>query len=143
MNAATSIDTYNGCTEEMNDKTSCWGFTSAAILEKAENPTLVPLFTTTPAGPTEKNYRGYEFNPYNGVPRLSDVHETAPLTSDRDLVAELIILPGDLNKAVYARYSATGKDEGSAPVLFADGHAKPYTAKAIKFGKTGILWRFR
>ena len=143
MNAATSIDVEDGCEESQEDKQSCDSFTEAAIVDKSDNPALVPLFTTTPAGPTEKNYRGYEFNPYNGLPRPDNVRESAPLVSDIDLVPDFYVLPPDLLKAVFARYNATGKKEGFAPVLFADGHSKAYSAKAIEFGKTGILWRFR
>lgn len=143
MNSATAVDPDFGCEETDKDKTSCYAFTSSTVIDKAANPALVPLFATTPEGPTEKNYRGYEFNPYNGLPRTDDVEQSPPLVSDRDLVQELIILPGDYIKAVFARYNSTGLDEGVAPVLFADGHAKVYSAKQIKTGKTGILWRFR
>ena len=143
MNAATSIDPVNGCTEDMTDKTGCWAFDSGVIPDKSLDPSMVPLFTTTPAGDTAKNYRGYEFNPYNGLPRSDDVLQSPPLVSDRDLVKELIVLPGDMIKAVYARYNATGHDDGVAPIVFSDTHAKVYTAKAIAHGKTGIFWRFR
>lgn len=143
MNAATSIDPEYGCTDTDEDKTSCRGFLDSAVVDKTANPTLVPLFTTTPYGETYKEYRGYEFNPYNGLPREQNIAESPPLTSDRDLVPELPILPGDLIKAVFARYGADGLDNGWAPILFADGHAKPYQAKDIVNGKTRILWRFR
>lgn len=143
MNSATAVDPDLGCQESDDDKTNCSAFTTATVIDKAANPAFVPLFTTTPEGPTEKNYRGYEFNAYNGLPRTDNVDESPPLISDRDLVPELPVLPGDFIKAVFARYNSTGLDEGFAPVVFADGHAKAYTAKQIKTGKTGILWRFR
>lgn len=143
MNSATAVDP-EGCDENQADKTNCSAFQSAAnIDQKTDNPSMIPLFSTTPAGDTAKSYRGYEFNPYNGLERTSDVRQSPPLVSDRDLVLELPVLPGDLKKPIYARYNATGNDEGFAPVLFADYHAKAYQAKSIKFGKTGILWRFR
>jgi hypothetical protein len=49
--------------------------------------------------------------------------------------------PGQL-KPVYALYGRTGKGDGTTPVIFADGHAKSYSAKALNtFGK--VIWRFR
>jgi hypothetical protein len=143
LNAATSIDPDTGCDEQMSDKTGCWGFTSGAIVDKSLDSSYVPLFTTTPGGDTAKNYRGYEFNPYNGLPRNDDVTQSPPLVSDRDLIEEILVLPGDLIKPVYARYNATGKDEGMAPIVFADSHAKVFSAKQIAHGQTGIFWRFR
>ena len=37
----------------------------------------------------------------------------------------------------------SGNDDGTTPVIFADGHAKSYPAKAIATGASGIIWRFR
>ena len=142
-NAATSIDYDNGCTEDMEDKTDCSAFTDGTSLDKTVDPSHVPFFTSTPSGDTTKNYRGYEYNPYNGLPRDDDVTQSPPLVSDRDLVPELPLLTGDLIKAVYCRYNPDGDDDGVAPIVFADSHAKVYSAKAIHFGKTGIIWRFR
>ncbi len=143
MNSATALDLINGCDETQLDKSSCSAFNEPVIVDKSLNPSAIPLFTSTPAGDTAKNYRGWEFNPYNGLERDSNIMESAPLVSDRDLVQEFVVLPGDYIKAVYARYNATGKDEGFAPIVFADGHAKVFSAKQIAYGKTGILWRFR
>jgi prepilin-type N-terminal cleavage/methylation domain-containing protein len=144
LNSATSIDTQTGCVEDLEDKDGCWGFTSgASITDKNLDPAMVPLFTTTPSGDTAENYRGYEFNPYNYLARSDDVRLSPPFVSDRDLVQEVIVLTPELLKAVYARYNSTGKDEGFAPIVFADSHAKVYSAKQIKVGNTGILWRFR
>lgn len=144
MDAATSIDPYDGCDEAQDDKTGCWAFTDGSMIDKSLDSSAVPLFSSTPSGDTAKNYRGYEFNPYNGLPTNGvDPKFTPPLVSDRDLVKELIVLPGDSIKAVYARYNATGHDEGFAPIVFADTHAKVYSAKQIHQGNTGIIWRFR
>ena len=144
LNAATSTDPEAGCTEELEDKDGCWAFTSGvSIADKNLDPAMVPLFTSTPSGDTADGYRGYEFNPYNYLPRLDDVRQSPPFVSDRDLVKEIIVLTPDLLKPVIARYNATGKDEGVAPIVFADSHAKVFSAKQIKQGKTGILWRFR
>lgn len=142
MNAATSIDPNFGCDERMLDKTGCWAFNAGAIVDKTLDSSYVPLFTSTPYGDTVENYRGYEYNPYNTLPREDDPTQTPPFVSDRDLVPEFPILAGDLLKAVHARYGATGKDEGMAPVVFADNHVKVFSAKQI-MGKTGIFWRFR
>jgi len=143
MNSATALDEDNGCDEKQDDKSGCSAFNEATIVDKTLNPSAIPLFTSTPSGDTAKNYRGWEFNPYNGLPRQDDVMQSPPLVSDRDLVQELVVLPGDYIKAVYARYNSTGHDEGFAPIVFADGHAKVFSAKQIAYGRTGILWRFR
>jgi prepilin-type N-terminal cleavage/methylation domain-containing protein len=143
LNSATAVDPDTGCDEKMDDKSGCWAFTSGANIDKSVDSSFVPLFTTTPAGDTDQNYRGYEYNPYNGLARNDDVTQSPPLISDRDLVKEIKVLPGDLIKPVYARFNATGNDDGVAPIVFADTHAKVFSAKQIHFGKTGIFWRFR
>ena len=67
MNSATAVDPEFGCQENDDDKTNCSAFNSAVVIEKAANPSLVPLFSTTPEGPTDKGYRGYEFGGYPGI----------------------------------------------------------------------------
>jgi len=72
------------------------------------------------------------------------------MISDRDLVTQA----GDVNyptsptlsagalKPIYARYQKDGNNNGSSPVVFADGHTKSVTAKGMNtFGN--IIWRFR
>lgn len=142
LNNATSLDPL-GCLDEEPDKTSCQAFTSSAVLEKSDRPAFIPLFAVTPHGPTDQNYRGYEFAPYNGLPNPLNPMESPPLVSERDLVQELLILPGDFIKAVFARYSPDGLGNGQTPIVFGDGHARTYRARQIQKGKTGILWRFR
>jgi len=143
MNSATAIDPEFGCTDNTDDKTNCQAFTDGLIIDKTLNPAAIPIITTTPSGPSAENYRGYEFNPYNGLPRSDDVTQSPPLVSDRDLVIEFPVLSGEELKPVYAPYNRTGKDEGVAPILFADSHVKTFSAKAIRNGNTGIIWRFR
>ena len=72
------------------------------------------------------------------------------MIADRALVAQT----GDVNsptspslsagalKPIYARYGATGRNEGRTPVVFADGHCKVYTAKQLNTFGT-VTWRFR
>jgi prepilin-type N-terminal cleavage/methylation domain-containing protein len=142
------------------------GFTSGASFSVAEESARTGLIVTTPntAITTEKE-RGYVFNPYNGAkPTTADPVEDykngLPLIADVNLVKQPGILPvgspcpvslglsnctgltpGTL-KPVYARYSRTGKNDGSTPVVFADSHAKSMTAAAMNsFGK--VIWRFR
>jgi hypothetical protein len=142
------------------------GFTSGASFSVAEESARTGLIVTTPntAITTEKE-RGYVFNPYNGAkPTTADPVEDykngLPLIADVNLVKQHGILPvgspcpvslglsnctgltpGTL-KPVYARYSRTGKNDGSTPVVFADSHAKSMTAAAMNsFGK--VIWRFR
>jgi hypothetical protein len=72
-----------------------------------------------------------------------DKRLSVPLTSDRDLVQELNTLTPSQLKPVFCRYQRTGNDDGVTPVIFGDGHARVYTAKAINSFGTGIHWRFR
>ena len=74
---------------------------------------------------------------------FTNLEQAVPLASDRDLVQELNTLtPGQL-KPIFARYNRTGRDDGTTPVVFADGHAKMIQAKRIANGSSGIIWRFR
>jgi prepilin-type N-terminal cleavage/methylation domain-containing protein/prepilin-type processing-associated H-X9-DG protein len=142
LNAGTAYDP-NGCLDGQTDSTGCQGFQTSVSFDTKSEPTRVALFTTTSNGPASGNYRGYEFNPYNGLPNVGDLRLSPPLVADRDLIPELFVLPGDAIKAVFARYFADGQDNGQAPVLFADGHVKSFSAKAIRKANTNIIWRFR
>lgn len=130
------------------------GFPSAANASAMEETSKVGLFTITPnarVGDTSTKHRGYVFNPYNGMDSPDgDYFKGLPLISDRDLVTQY----GDKNypnspdlsagqlKPVFARYGKTGKGEGRTPVIFADCHAKVYSANALNnFGT--VIWRFR
>jgi hypothetical protein len=101
----------------------------------------VGLFAETPNGPLADKYRGYVFSPDNGVLNTTDVTLSTPLVADKDLVAGSALAPSQL-KPIFCRYSKTGNNDGVSPIIFGDGHAKHYSAKAIKVpGK--IIWRFR
>jgi prepilin-type N-terminal cleavage/methylation domain-containing protein len=120
----------------------CEGFASAANFSVAEEPASIGLFSTTPHGVGGK-WRGYVFNPYNGpADPGGDYKKGLPIIADYDYVAANPALsPGEM-KPIFARYGADGKGNGMTPVIFADGHAKAYSAKAMNsFGK--IIWRFR
>lgn len=141
MNSATALDP-NGCDEEQKVKNNCRGFTSSASFDQKEQPETIPIFAFTPYGETSKGYRGFEFNPYNGIPNPKKPHEGPPLTADIDLVAKLP-LPPDLLKPVLCPYHSTGKNTGVAPVIMAGGNAKVYSAAQILSGNTNLKWRFR
>lgn len=120
----------------------CEGFAGAANFSSAEEPANIGLFATTPNGIGGK-WRGYVFNPYNGPNDPGGVYKNGlPIIADYDYVAaNPALTPGEM-KPIYARYGANGKGEGMTPVIFADSHAKMFSAKAMNsFGK--IIWRFR
>ncbi|MBC8064058.1 MAG: hypothetical protein H7Y17_04460 [Chlorobia bacterium] len=120
----------------------CEGFAGAANFSTADEPASVGLFATTPHGVGGK-WRGYVFNPYNGPADPSGVYKNGiPIIADYDYVtANPALAPGEM-KPIYARYGADGKGNGMTPVIFADSHAKMYSAKSMNsFGK--IIWRFR
>jgi prepilin-type N-terminal cleavage/methylation domain-containing protein len=120
----------------------CEGFAGAANFSTADEPASVGLFATTPHGVGGK-WRGYVFNPYNGPADPGGVYKYGlPIIADYDFVsANPGLAPGEM-KPIYARYGADRQGNGMTPVIFADGHAKMYSAKAMNaFGK--IIWRFR
>ncbi|HXH60784.1 MAG TPA: type II secretion system protein [Fimbriimonadaceae bacterium] len=131
-------------------KLGCEGFSSAVTFSSIDEPARSGLFATTPDGEPGTKYRGYVFGPDNGTMfrpdfvAFTDLSLAVPLASDRDLVKELggSLSPGQL-KPIYARYGQTGKDDGTTPVIFADGHARSYIVKTIADGTSGIIWRFR
>jgi prepilin-type N-terminal cleavage/methylation domain-containing protein len=142
--SATAIDLDNGCDDDQANSDGCTAFNSVASFDKEDKPAQIALLALTPGGPTTQGYRGYEFNPYNGVPNPDDLPESPPLTSDRDLVKELAgKLPPQAIEPVYGRYFATGHDTGETYVIFADGHAKTFSAAQILAKHSGIIWRFR
>jgi prepilin-type N-terminal cleavage/methylation domain-containing protein len=142
LNTATALDQKNGCADDIKDSTGCLAFKDVASFDKSDQPTRVGLLAVTPPGPTANRYRGFEFSPYNGQPNPTDIELSPPLTSDRDLVAELTNIPGDLLKPVWCVYNSDMHDHGTTPVIFADGHAKEFNVAQI-LGNSGIIWRFR
>ena len=127
----------------------CSAFYSAAKEAGMARPSETGLFATTPHGKAGSRYRGYVFSADNGTALRLDftsftaLNQAVPLASDNDLVAELTSLAAAQLKPIYARYGRTGNDDGMTPVVFADGHAKTYSAKTIANGGSGIIWRFR
>jgi prepilin-type N-terminal cleavage/methylation domain-containing protein/prepilin-type processing-associated H-X9-DG protein len=130
------------------------GFASSASFSQAEEVARIGLFAVTanaPAGNQTTKHRGYVFNPYNGLNSPDGVYEKGlPMISDRDLVVEA----GDVNypnsptlaagalKPIRAPFGADRRNSGRTPVVFADGHAKVYSAKALN-GFGTVIWRFR
>ncbi len=115
-------------------------FPWAASFSDAEEAARTGLFATTPNGSNKE--RGYVFNPYNGPDSPDgDYKKGLPLIADVNLCEGSLLAPGFL-KPIYARYSADRKGGGLSPVIFADGHAKSYSANAMNAHGT-IIWRFR
>jgi prepilin-type N-terminal cleavage/methylation domain-containing protein len=121
------------------------GFATPALLPQMDEPARTLLFGDTASGSTAEKYRGYVFDPYNGEPNPRDPRLGTPLVADRDLVRELNHLPPARLKPLYARHFATGNNRGLATLIFADGHAKGYSAASILAQDRGanLIWRFR
>jgi hypothetical protein len=150
MNGATAYGSDSGACAAFALIPGCEYYSTVAMMGQMEEPSRVGMFAVTPDGPLGQKYRGYVFGPDNGTTYRPDytaftsLELAVPLTADRDLVAELggTLSPAQM-KPIYARYGKTGRDDGITPVIFGDGHAKGYSAKTIKTGASGILWRFR
>jgi prepilin-type N-terminal cleavage/methylation domain-containing protein len=138
---ATAYDPQ-GCVEGQADPTGCEGFTTVTSPSRISEVSRTALFADTPAGPLAEKYRGYVFSPYNGPVNTQNPEYSIPLTSDRDLVKELNNLPPSQLKPIWCRHSKTGKDDGFSSIIFADLHAKSYSAKSI-LAMDKIIWRFR
>jgi len=121
------------------------GFATTVVLAQLEEPARTPLFGDTASGPTDRKYRGFTFDPYNGTPNPRDPRLRTPLVSDRDLVLELAHLTPAQLKPIFARHFKTGTNRGIATLIFGDGHAKGYSAASIQAqdGGANLLWRFR
>jgi len=141
LNSSTAFNA-NGCRPNEQDMAGCQAFAEALSLDGLASSTSA-LLACTPGGDTEKGYRGFEFNPYNGTPNLEKPKQTPPLVSDRDLVAALEGFPGDQLKPIFARYGSTGKDDGRTPIVFADGSGKSFSAKQLAGKNSGIIWQLR
>ena len=120
------------------DPAGAEGFTTMTRATIIESSSLSPLFADTPNGPASANYRGFTFDPYNGIANAADPRLGTPLISDQDLVKGST-LPASALKPVIARHS------GLAILLFADGHVGAYRTEAVlKQGSGAALhWRFR
>jgi len=124
------------------------GFTSAASFSLAEESAKTGLIAFTPNSVNGKE-RGYVFNPYNGPNDPNGAYNFGlPLIGDVNLcttpykgVNYSTRAAGAL-KPIFARYGGDGSGNGQTPVIFADGHARLYTANRLQvFGE--IIWRFR
>lgn len=138
---ATAYDP-DGCVEGQPNMVGCEGFKTATGPSRMAEPSKTALFCDTPAGPLAEKYRGYVFSPYNGPENLQNLEYSIPMTSDRDLVKENQNLPPSQLKPIWCRHHKTGKDEGFGNIIFADLHAKSYSAKSI-LAMDKIIWRFR
>lgn len=122
------------------------GLPHALSIAAIDEPARGVLMADTPGGPLANKYRGYVFNPMNGPVNANDLRLSTPLVADRDLVAEMgpFRTPNQL-KPVFCRHFATGKGQGTASLIFADGHAKTYSANSINAQERGanLIWRFR
>jgi prepilin-type N-terminal cleavage/methylation domain-containing protein len=135
---------YNGLTAY--DPLGVEAPTSVAALAILDEPARTVLLADTANGPTGSKYRGYVFDPSvpTGLKNAVDYRLSTPLVADRDLVAGSA-LPASGLKPVYARHHATGQNTGLASLMFADGHAKAYTAASIlgQQGGANLIWMFR
>ena len=138
---ATAYDP-EGCVEGDPNPSGCEGFTTVTGPGRISEPSKTALFADTPAGELAQKYRGYVFSPYNGPVNNDNPEYSIPLTSDRDLVKEMNHLAPSQLKPIWCRHSRTGRDEGFASIIFADLHAKAYSAKSI-LAMDKIIWRFR
>lgn len=126
----------------------CSAFFGVASAGQMEEPSRVGMFATTPPGSPGSRNRGFVFGADNGTQfrpdftSFSSLDLAVPLASDRDLVSEMNLEANDL-KPILAPFGKTGRDQGTTPVIFADGHARSYSAQSIKTGASGIRWRFR
>lgn len=122
------------------------GLPNSLSIATIDEPARGVLMADTPGGPLANKYRGYVFNPMNGIVNATDLRLSTPLTADRDLVVELgpSRSPSQL-KPVFCRHFATGQGQGTASLIFADGHAKTYSANSINAQDKGanLIWRFR
>lgn len=126
------------------DPTGAEAPTTVAVLPMLEEPARTVLLAETPSGPTAGKYRGYTFDPLNGPQDPQDPRLSLPLVADRDLVAGSPLSPGRL-KPVYCRHFRDGQDRGQSQLVFADGHARSYSAASILARGRGanLIWRFR
>lgn len=138
---ATGYDPFSTAVPGVSVPPGTEGFPSVVSFAAADEPASIGLFAATPNSRSGKE-RGYVFNPYNGPDSPDgDFRKGLPLIADRNIVPDSPLAPGRL-KPIYARFRATGRGDGTSPVIFADGHAKSHSANAMNdFGK--IVWRFR
>ncbi len=135
---------YNGLTAY--DPAGVEAPTSVASLASLDEPSRTVLMADTPNGDTANKYRGYVFDPAvpGGQKNLSDFRLSTPLVADSDLVVGSPLPPAEL-KPVFCRHHRDGQNHGLASIMFADGHAKAYSAASIlaQQGGADLIWTFR
>jgi prepilin-type N-terminal cleavage/methylation domain-containing protein len=137
--AARGVGSIDYTTGTAYDPAGVEGFATRTRASMMDSPTLTPLFGDSANGPTASKYRGFTFDPYNGVANPLDARLGTPLISDRDLVRELSALPPAVLKPVLARHARL------AILIFGDGHASSHTTGSILAQERGaaLHWRFR
>jgi prepilin-type N-terminal cleavage/methylation domain-containing protein len=137
--AARGVGSIGYTTATAYDPAGVEGFTSVTRASAMVNPTVSPLFGDSANGPTADKYRGFTFDPYNGVANALDARLGTPLISDRDLVKDLAALPPSALKPLLSRHARL------AILILGDGHAAAYTAETILEQERGaaLHWRFR
>jgi prepilin-type N-terminal cleavage/methylation domain-containing protein/prepilin-type processing-associated H-X9-DG protein len=128
------------------------GFGETLSLAAVDEPARFALITETPNAPVGGamgRYRGYTFDPCvasrRAAPNPVDLHLTAPLVGDSDLVAANPAMSAGALKPVFARHNRTGTGQGLANIVFGDGHTKAYSANAIRAEDRGaaLIWTVR
>lgn len=116
--------------------------TQVLPLARLDEPARSVLFAETPSGDAALKYRGYTFDPNNGLLNTLDPRLSTPLVADVDLVAGSTLSPGRL-KPVYCRHRRDGRNGGRANLVFADMHVRSYTASQILAQDRGanLIWR--
>jgi len=137
---------YNGITAI--DPSGVEAPATVMSLAAMEEPARSVLMADTPSGPLAQKYRGYVFDPANGRQNGQDPRLSTPLVADHDLVQDpafgRVLSPARL-KPVFCRHHADGQEHGTSSLVFADGHAKAYTAASIlgqEFG-ANLFWKLR
>jgi prepilin-type N-terminal cleavage/methylation domain-containing protein len=137
---------YNGNTAY--DPTGVEAPTSIMGLPQLDEPPRSVLMADTPSGAKDDKYRGYVFDPDNGIQNAQDFRLSTPLAADHDLVADPLVggvlSPAKL-KPIFCRHHRDGQNHGTASLMFADGHAKAYSAASIlgQSGGANLFWKFR
>lgn len=121
---------------------------SVMTLASLEEPARSVLIADTPSGPMAEKYRGYVFDPRNGRQNTQDFRLSTPLVADWDLLKDAAVggaLTPTRLKPVYCRHHADRKNSGRASLMFADGHAKSYSAAFILSQQNGanLHWKLR
>jgi prepilin-type N-terminal cleavage/methylation domain-containing protein/prepilin-type processing-associated H-X9-DG protein len=134
---------YNSATAI--DSSLAEGFAAPASIAIFDEPARTPLYADTANGLTSARYRGYVFDPYQGLANATDPRLGTPRVGDYDIVAANPNLSPAQLKPVFARHFATGRNNGFATISFGDGHVKAYTASSILGQDRGanLFWRFR